>query len=153
MSSPCHVEVILSEKEEVVTKPTDDVGKSEERIQKKQRLVACDGVFMGSELQLNCYQVPYRTLKSESTLFYNIWGKKKSLTLHDGLVVLERKVFTSTEFHGDCIMEFAYMSSPCHVEVILSEKEEVVTKPTDDVGKVKKESKKKQRRILARGDY
>ncbi|KAL3989808.1 ribosomal protein L22 [Acanthocheilonema viteae] len=46
-----------------------------------------------------------------------------------------------------------YMSSPCHVEVILSEKEEVVTKPTDDVGKVKKESKKKQRRILARGDY
>lgn len=46
-----------------------------------------------------------------------------------------------------------YMSSPCHVEVILSEKEEVVTKPTDDIGKVKKESKKKQRRILARGDY
>lgn len=45
------------------------------------------------------------------------------------------------------------MSSPCHVEVILSEKEEVVSKPTDDVGKVKKESKKKQRRILARGDY
>uniref|UniRef100_A0A1I8EZM5 Large ribosomal subunit protein uL22 n=1 Tax=Wuchereria bancrofti TaxID=6293 RepID=A0A1I8EZM5_WUCBA len=47
----------------------------------------------------------------------------------------------------------AYMSSPCHVEVILSEKEKVVTKPTDHVGKVKKESKKRQRRILARGDY
>uniref|UniRef100_A0A915CJM3 Large ribosomal subunit protein uL22 n=1 Tax=Parascaris univalens TaxID=6257 RepID=A0A915CJM3_PARUN len=46
-----------------------------------------------------------------------------------------------------------YMSSPCHIEVILSEKEEVVSKPTDDVGKVKKESKKKQRRILARGEY
>uniref|UniRef100_A0AAF5PL17 Large ribosomal subunit protein uL22 n=1 Tax=Wuchereria bancrofti TaxID=6293 RepID=A0AAF5PL17_WUCBA len=47
----------------------------------------------------------------------------------------------------------SYMSSPCHVEVILSEKEKVVTKPTDHVGKVKKESKKRQRRILARGDY
>ncbi|MCP9257344.1 60S ribosomal protein L17 [Dirofilaria immitis] len=34
-----------------------------------------------------------------------------------------------------------YMSSPCHVEVILSEKEEVVAKPTDDVGKVKKNQK------------
>ncbi|VDK17605.1 unnamed protein product [Anisakis simplex] len=46
-----------------------------------------------------------------------------------------------------------YMSSPCHIEVILSEKEEVVAKPTETAGKVKKESKKKQRRILARGEY
>uniref|UniRef100_A0A914S1L3 Large ribosomal subunit protein uL22 n=1 Tax=Parascaris equorum TaxID=6256 RepID=A0A914S1L3_PAREQ len=46
-----------------------------------------------------------------------------------------------------------YMSSPCHIEVILSEKEEVVSKPTESVTKTKKESKKKQRRILARGDY
>uniref|UniRef100_A0A0N5AK87 Large ribosomal subunit protein uL22 n=1 Tax=Syphacia muris TaxID=451379 RepID=A0A0N5AK87_9BILA len=46
-----------------------------------------------------------------------------------------------------------YMSSACHVEVILSEKEDVVAKPTDDVARKSKESKKKQRRMLARGDY
>ncbi|VDK44913.1 unnamed protein product [Anisakis simplex] len=46
-----------------------------------------------------------------------------------------------------------YMSSPCHIEVILSEKEEVVAKPAEGVTKTKKESKKKQRRILARGEY
>ena len=46
------------------------------------------------------------------------------------------------------------MSSPCHIEVILTEKEDVVSKPADEVtvGK-KKESKKKQKRQLARGDY
>lgn len=47
----------------------------------------------------------------------------------------------------------AYMSSPCHIEVILAEKLEIVSKPFDDVEKVKKESKKKQKRILARGDF
>lgn len=47
----------------------------------------------------------------------------------------------------------AYMSSPCHVEMILSEKKDVVAKPMDIVEKAKKESKKKQRRQLARGDY
>ncbi|VDL78301.1 unnamed protein product [Nippostrongylus brasiliensis] len=46
-----------------------------------------------------------------------------------------------------------YMSSPCHIEVILTEKEDVVAKPTDDVPRTKKESKRKQRRQLARGDY
>jgi len=47
-----------------------------------------------------------------------------------------------------------YMSSPCHIEVILSEKKDVVAKPTDAiVEKTKKESKKKQRRQLARGEY
>ncbi|CDW52113.1 60S ribosomal protein L17 [Trichuris trichiura] len=47
-----------------------------------------------------------------------------------------------------------YMSSPCHLEVILKEAEDVVAKPTveETFGK-KKESKKKQRRQLARGDY
>jgi len=46
------------------------------------------------------------------------------------------------------------MSSPCHVELILAEKEEVVSKPTDeDVKTAKKESKKKQRRQLARGEF
>uniref|UniRef100_Q9BL19-2 Isoform b of Large ribosomal subunit protein uL22 n=1 Tax=Caenorhabditis elegans TaxID=6239 RepID=Q9BL19-2 len=47
-----------------------------------------------------------------------------------------------------------YMSSPCHIEVILAEKEDVVSKPTDDAApKVKKESKRKQRRQLARGEF
>lgn len=47
----------------------------------------------------------------------------------------------------------AYMSSPCHVEVILAEKEEVVSKPAEDeaTAKKKKESKKKQRREYQRG--
>jgi large subunit ribosomal protein L17e len=47
------------------------------------------------------------------------------------------------------------MSSPCHIELILAEKEEVVSKPADDVDakSTKKESKKKQRRQLARGEY
>lgn len=47
-----------------------------------------------------------------------------------------------------------FMSSPCHIEIILSEKEEAVSKPADDVNaEKKKESKKKQRRQIARGDY
>lgn len=46
------------------------------------------------------------------------------------------------------------MSSPCHIEVILTEKEDIVSKPSDDVPKApKKESKKKQRRELARAEY
>ena len=36
-----------------------------------------------------------------------------------------------------------YMSSPCHIEVILTEKEEVLAKPTDDEPTKKKVSKKK----------
>ncbi|KAI6178440.1 50S ribosomal protein L22 [Aphelenchoides besseyi] len=46
-----------------------------------------------------------------------------------------------------------YMSSPCHVELILCEKKDVVSKPTEVALKAKKESKKKQRRQLARGEY
>lgn len=38
-----------------------------------------------------------------------------------------------------------YMSSPCHIEVILSEKEEVVTKVADDEPKKKLSKKKLQR--------
>uniref|UniRef100_A0A5S6QUT7 Large ribosomal subunit protein uL22 n=1 Tax=Trichuris muris TaxID=70415 RepID=A0A5S6QUT7_TRIMR len=47
-----------------------------------------------------------------------------------------------------------YMSSPCHLEVILKEAEDVVAKPTEEetFGK-KKESKKKQRRQLARDEF
>ncbi|RCN26129.1 hypothetical protein ANCCAN_28151 [Ancylostoma caninum] len=32
-----------------------------------------------------------------------------------------------------------YMSSPCHIEVILTEKEDVVAKPSDDIPRAKKE--------------
>lgn len=45
------------------------------------------------------------------------------------------------------------MSSPCHIEVILCEKKDVVSKPLDVAIKTKKESKKKQRRQLARGEF
>ena len=37
----------------------------------------------------------------------------------------------------------AYMSSPCHIEVVLTEKEDVVSKATDDEPTKKKVSKKK----------
>lgn len=43
--------------------------------------------------------------------------------------------------------------SPCHIELILSEKQDVVSKPTDIALKAKKESKKKQKRQLARGEF
>uniref|UniRef100_A0A914I8S3 Large ribosomal subunit protein uL22 n=1 Tax=Globodera rostochiensis TaxID=31243 RepID=A0A914I8S3_GLORO len=46
-----------------------------------------------------------------------------------------------------------FMSSPSHIEVILTEKKDVVAKPAGALVKVKKESKKKQRRQLARGDF
>ena len=39
----------------------------------------------------------------------------------------------------------AYMSSPCHVEMILSEREQIVSKAEDEV-EVKKVSKKKMAR-------
>lgn len=46
------------------------------------------------------------------------------------------------------------MSSPCHIEVILAEKEEVVSKPVgEEPVQKKKESKKKQKRQLARGEF
>jgi len=37
----------------------------------------------------------------------------------------------------------AYMSSPCHIEVILTEKEDVVAKATEEEPSKKKLSKKK----------
>lgn len=39
-----------------------------------------------------------------------------------------------------------YMSSPCHIELTLTEKEEVVAKPTDEEPTKKKLSKKKLQR-------
>lgn len=44
------------------------------------------------------------------------------------------------------------MSSPCHMEVILAEKDDVVSKPTEAPIHVKKESKKKARRQIASGE-
>lgn len=49
----------------------------------------------------------------------------------------------------------AYKSSPCHIEIILTEKENIVPKPTeDDQPKKKKESKKKLKRqkMMARNN-
>lgn len=40
-------------------------------------------------------------------------------------------------------MSTAYMSSPCHIEVVLTEKEEVVAKVAEDEPAKKKVSKKK----------
>jgi hypothetical protein len=45
------------------------------------------------------------------------------------------------------------MSSPCHIELILCEKKDVVSKPQEVALKTKKTSKKKERRQLARGEY
>ncbi|KAJ8781915.1 hypothetical protein J1605_006319 [Eschrichtius robustus] len=36
-----------------------------------------------------------------------------------------------------------YMSSPCHIEMILTEKEQIVTKPEEEVAQKKKISQKK----------
>lgn len=41
----------------------------------------------------------------------------------------------------DCLI--AYMSSPCHIEVVLTEKEEVVAKAAEEEPAKKKVSKKK----------
>ena len=48
----------------------------------------------------------------------------------------------------------AYMSSPCHIEVILSEKENVVSKASDEEQTKKKVSKKKlaRQKIAQRGE-
>lgn len=47
-------------------------------------------------------------------------------------------------FNPDCVFS-AYMSSPCHIEMILAEREQVVPRGEDEV-EVKKVSKKKMAR-------
>ena len=44
-----------------------------------------------------------------------------------------------------------YMSSPCHIEVILTEKEQIVPKPEEEVAQKKKISQKKlkKRKLMA----
>ncbi|RCN26171.1 hypothetical protein ANCCAN_28110 [Ancylostoma caninum] len=44
---------------------------------------------------------------------------------------------STLNFNGGVVL--AYMSSPCHIEVILTEKEDVVAKPSDDIPRAKKE--------------
>jgi len=48
----------------------------------------------------------------------------------------------------------AYMSSPCHIEVILAEKEEAIAKPTVEAEKKKKVSQKKlkKQKMMMRGE-
>ena len=43
-----------------------------------------------------------------------------------------------------------YMSSPCHIEMILTEKEQIVPKPEEEVAQKKKISQKKQK-LMAQG--
>lgn len=45
-----------------------------------------------------------------------------------------------------CFTFTAYMSSPCHIEIILSEREDAVAKPDEEEPVKKKESKKKLKR-------
>ena len=40
----------------------------------------------------------------------------------------------------------AYMSSPCHIELILAEKEQAIAKPAEEEDKKKKVSQKKLKR-------
>ena len=42
-----------------------------------------------------------------------------------------------------------YVSSPCHIEMILTEKEQIVPKPEEEVAQKKKISQKKQK-LMAR---
>jgi len=48
----------------------------------------------------------------------------------------------------------AYMSSPCHIEIILAEKEQAIAKPTTDTAEKKKVSQKKlkKQKMMMRGE-
>jgi len=47
----------------------------------------------------------------------------------------------------------AYMSSPCHIEIILSEKEQAIAKPTTETEKKKVSQKKlKKQKMMMRGE-
>jgi len=48
----------------------------------------------------------------------------------------------------------AYMSSPCHIEIILAEKEQAIAKPTTDAESKKKVSQKKlkKQKMMMRGE-
>jgi hypothetical protein len=44
----------------------------------------------------------------------------------------------------------AYMSSPCHIEVILSEKEQAIAKPTEEGKKKVSQKKLKKQKMMNR---
>jgi len=47
----------------------------------------------------------------------------------------------------------AYMSSPCHIEIILAEKEQAIAKPTGETEKKKVSQKKlKKQKMMMRGE-
>lgn len=70
----------------------------------------------------------YRAHGRINRKFYNYEVPSSEMCLHN---------FTNIFFL------LAYMSSPCHIEVVLTEKEDVVSKATDDEPTKKKVSKKK----------
>jgi len=44
----------------------------------------------------------------------------------------------------------AYMSSPCHIEVILAEKEQAIAKPTEEEKKKVSQKKLKKQKMMMR---
>jgi len=49
-----------------------------------------------------------------------------------------------------CVVFSAYMSSPCHIEVILAEKEQAIAKPTDEEKKKVSQKKLKKQKMMMR---
>jgi len=49
-----------------------------------------------------------------------------------------------------CGLWSAYMSSPCHIEVILAEKEQAIAKPTDEEKKKVSQKKLKRQKMMMR---
>ena len=58
-------------------------------------------------------------------------------------VCFKIKIFDLSFYIKSFFFVLAYMSSPCHIEVFLTEKEEVIAKPTHEEPTKKKISKKK----------
>jgi len=49
-----------------------------------------------------------------------------------------------------CVVWSAYMSSPCHIEVILAEKEQAIAKPTEEEKKKPSQKKLKKQKMMMR---
>jgi len=48
------------------------------------------------------------------------------------------------------VCDTAYMSSPCHIEVILAEKEQAIAKPTEEEKKKVSQKKLKRQKMMMR---
>ena len=48
------------------------------------------------------------------------------------------------------VLLLAYMSSPCHIEVILAEKEQAIAKPTEEEKKKVSQKKLKKQKMMMR---